>query len=263
MSLTAIRSTDQIKVEARQLQKDGGPYRCPGCGEGLTLKKGRVVTHHFAHRPPLTCAWGLGESAEHLEAKMAIHDALRADPAVTEVRLEAPGGDVAVADVLARIRGQWVAIEVQRSDLTAEQVARRTANYHALGVHVLWVALACPGLAGDRYSPRTWEKWLHFACYGRVYYGSHGQVVVPYHFDEHTLYVEPRHWFDRGDLRYGGGYERRSSRRRTPLQGRPAVISSHFQARRCPARRTKTMAVPACSLYIDRHPAWWTAAATV
>ncbi|WP_420226202.1 competence protein CoiA [Pigmentiphaga litoralis] len=260
MSLTAIRNADGTKVEARNVRKAGGPYHCQGCGEVLTLKKGRVVVHHFAHRPPVTCGWGLGESAEHYDAKMAIFDALCTDPAVSDVRLEAPVGDIAVADVLALIRSQWVAIEVQRSELTAAQIARRTANYHAMGVSVLWVALPCPGLAHERYSPSVWEKWVHYAYFGRIYYWTHGQVVTPYHMDEHALYMEPRRWFDVGNLRYGGGYERRSRRWRTPLKGAPVVIGSHFQARRCAGRNTKTMAVPACTLYIDRQPAWWTAA---
>lgn len=260
MSLTAIRHADLAKVEARNVNKEGGPYRCQGCGEVLTLKKGRVVVHHFAHRPPFTCDWGARESAEHLEAKLAIHDALRADPAVTDVRLEAPVGDAAVADVLAKIRGQWVAIEVQRSELTAASIAQRTANYHARGVSVLWVALTGPESTDDRYSPSVWERWVHFAYYGRIYYWTQGQTVTPYHLGEHTLYVAPSSWFKHGDLHYGGGYERPSRRWRIPHRGAPVQISVHFQARRCPGRKTKTIAVPACSLYIDRQPAWWTAA---
>jgi competence protein CoiA len=263
MSLTAIRGADLAKVEARSVGKDGGPYRCQGCGEVLTLKKGRVVVHHFAHRPPVNCAGGAGESAEHYEAKLAIYDALLADPAVTEVRLEAPVGDTAVADVLAKIRGHWVAVEVQRSELTAALMAQRTANYHAKGVSVLWVALASRELAGVRYSPSAWERWVHFAYYGRIYYWTQGQTVTPYHLAEHTLYVEPSSWFDTGKLKQGGGYERRSKRWRTPHRGRSVMISSHFQARRCAGRRTKTIVVPACSLYIDRQPAWWTVASEV
>jgi competence protein CoiA len=250
-------------VEARNVEKGGGPYRCQGCGDILTLKKGRVVVHHFAHRPPLTCAWSRGESAQHYQAKLAIYDALRSDPAVSDVVLEAPVGDVAVADILALIRGRRVAIEVQRSDLSAAQIARRTANYHAMGVYVLWVALPCPALADDRYNPSVWEKWVHYAYFGRIYYWSEGQVLTPYHMSEHTLYVEQSRWFEVGRLRYSGGYERRSRRWRTPVRGVPVLIGSHFQPRRCAGRKTKTLAVPACSLYIDRQPAWWTVASDV
>jgi len=42
------------RVDAWDAEK-GGAFRCPNpdCGASLVLKQGRIVTPHFAHKPPL------------------------------------------------------------------------------------------------------------------------------------------------------------------------------------------------------------------
>ena len=41
---------------------------CPGCQKELIAKKGKKMTHHFAHKNGMTCSTAL-ETALHLKAK--------------------------------------------------------------------------------------------------------------------------------------------------------------------------------------------------
>jgi len=50
----------------------------------------------------------------------------------------------------------------------------RTIQYAQKGIYVLWLLLWTPKLNAQRYSPKLWEKWIHAAYYGRVYYWIEG-----------------------------------------------------------------------------------------
>lgn len=119
--LTATRKTDNKQVLARDSEKNEGPFLCPKCRRELNIKKGRVVTHHFAHKPPILCAHGIGQSDSHRSAALAIYDNLRMQPNVTECYVERDLGSN-IPDVFAVIDGIKVAIEVQISNLTMDQI---------------------------------------------------------------------------------------------------------------------------------------------
>ena len=63
-------------------------HRCNGSARrGVSLpllqqtacpENGRVVIHHFAHKPPILCDWARGETLAHLGAKRLVHAALTA-----------------------------------------------------------------------------------------------------------------------------------------------------------------------------------------
>lgn len=250
--LTAIRRADHEKVLARDSEKDEAPFVCPRCLGDLILRKGRIKVHHFSHRPPVTCALGRGETEQHLRAKLAIFDALKAESNVSELELEKDFG-VSVADVFAVIAGSKVAIEIQRSALSVNEIVDRTLNYARLGVAVLWVGLPNPDLNTAQYSPRAWEKWVHAAFFGRIYIWVEGQAFDVYHLDKYHIYVEATSWHSSGGEEHsGGGYERVSRRWRTPMKLRRALLASDFSPRRRAAWSGGTVSVPACILYVDR-----------
>ena len=64
---------DDVLVLARDSGKDV-TYLCPECRCEVTLKKGRKVVHHFAHKPPVTCYYAAGETVAHLKSKLDFHD---------------------------------------------------------------------------------------------------------------------------------------------------------------------------------------------
>jgi competence protein CoiA len=222
----------------------------------VILKKGTRRVHHFAHQPSSTCALGAGETAEHHRAKLAIYDSLRGASNVIECEVEKPL-HVSIADVYARISGIQVAIEIQRSNLSEAEIRRRTLTYHSQGIAVVWVALARSQSAPDRYSPRPWELWWHAAAFGRVYIWHSGDVLQPVHFEKYVLDVPYSEWREDGEDRSAGGYDKVSRRWRKPIYGPPAALSRDFKVS---CRRASSMGrfdFPECTLFLDRHPAWW------
>lgn len=212
--------------------------------------------HHFAHRPPVTCSLGIGETERHLDAKLEIYDSLKSHPNVDDAEIEKDFG-ISVADVYASISGVRVAIEIQRTPLSVNDLALRTQNYHRLGIAVLWIGLPNGGVDTKRYSPRAWEKWVHAAYYGRVYYWMKGEVLKVYHFSRYMICVEESNWYENGVEQSGGGYERKSKRWRTPEEGSLALISTSFESVQRHPWSCGSVSVPECTLYIDKQPNWW------
>jgi competence protein CoiA len=214
---------------------------------------------HFAHKPPLSCAYGLGESEQHRACKQSIYtNFLHIYPGIV-CELEKNLGTVVPDIYIDPGAGRGIcAIEVQRSILSMDTIIRRTSAYAALGISVLWLPLYHDGLAVERYAPRSWEKWLHATYYGRVYYWWKDVSVIPVHFDEYHLYVEETEWYESdGELRNEGGYYRRSKRYRTPRKGLVANIATDFHRISRPPWTAHNIVVPACRLLIDNQPAWW------
>lgn len=254
--LTALRTNDQTKVIAWEEERTSAPFSCPGCSGEVVLKKGSTRAHHFAHKPPVTCLWGQGESEEHHRAKRAIYEALRTQPGVTACELERDLGTVR-PDISAVMNGQRVAIEVQRSCLTVELIAYRTSEYHRKGIHVLWVGLWSTDLYESCYSPKAWERWLHGVYFGRMYYWISGQHVQPVHFGDYLFEVPLSTWYNEyGEEESAGGYSKRSKRYRAPQHGALVGISTFMgQVRREWACGDTT--IPACHLLMDTQPKWW------
>lgn len=222
----------------------------------MTLRKGPIKTHHFAHRGKVACRMGAGETQDHLLVKLAIFDALSKEPNVKGLEIEKrlPG---AIADVFALISGVPVAIEVQRSILGIEAIAERTSNYHRNGIAVVWVALPDGNLDFERYSPAAWERWCHAAYFGRVYYWLRGQMLRPVHYAPVALHVPQQTWRRYGEEHSAGGYDKRSKMWVKPMSGSPVALSAHFQRRQRPAWSGGNMVIPDSTLFIDRQPKWW------
>lgn len=206
--LCGIRTADNSKVFARQVAKDHGPFYCAGCKGELIVHKGNIKIHHFAHKPPFNCSRGEGESEAHRKCKETIYIELSAQPNVTELDMEKDFVTV-VSDVYCRINNVPVAIEAQRSNLSVNEIVRRTVAYEKLGIHVMWLALYNDKLEEERYSPKAWEKWCHALYFGRVYYWKERLTVLPVHFGPFYKHVEETSWFEEGGVaRSEGGYDK-------------------------------------------------------
>jgi competence protein CoiA len=178
--LCAKRKLTGEIVTAYLASKAHGPFKCPDCGDEVILKTGRRTVNHFAHVNPLACRYAENESEEHRRCKMEIYGSLQRHTAVRNVALERPLGTNR-PDVSANINGVPVAIEVQISSLSLETIQQRTMEYARKGIYVLWLLQWTPKLDARRYTPRLWEKWIHAAYFGRVYYWIEGLTVVSYH----------------------------------------------------------------------------------
>ncbi len=195
------------------------PFPCPECGDPVILKSGKSRVNYFAHEIPMACRYAENESDGHRRFKMEIFLALQNLPHVRNVTLERPLGTNR-PDVSAEINGVPVAIEIQISNLSIEMITQRTIDYHRRGYYVLWLLPWTPKLDAKRYTPRQWEKSIHAAYFGRVYYWLEGLNIVSYHFDPHLKSVPQKSWYSpKGKKITAGGYSRRSKRYRTAIRG--------------------------------------------
>jgi competence protein CoiA len=132
-------------------------------------------------------------------------------------------------DVSATIRGVPVAIEIQISSLSVETIMSRTIEYYRKGMYVLWLLQWTPKLDGKCYVPAVWERWIHTAYYGRVYYWLKGLDVVSYCFEPSLKSVPRKTWYDKNGRKMTvGGYSRRLKRQRTAIRGEILNITYDF-----------------------------------
>lgn len=256
--LTSIRHSDSIKVLAQHSDKRDGPFACPKCGMTTILRKGRVKIAHFAHKPPILCEYGKGESEHHKRCKEAIYNELCQFKNLY-CELEKDLGKVVPDIYIESIRTKnKCAIEVQISNLTMDKIISRTQEYYRLGIYVLWLPVYNEELKKDKYAPRAWEKWLHAVYFGRVYYWISGLSIVPIHFDDYQLYIEESTWYiEGGDEMSAGGYYKKSKRYRTPNRGNTLALTQSFVAIERKEWNTQEIFVPECRILLDNSKQWW------
>jgi competence protein CoiA len=250
--LSARRKTDGQTVTAYFESKKNGPFYCPVCGDEVILKSGRRTVAHFAHADLLASRHADNESDQHRRCKMEIFEAFRKMSNVSDLVLEWPMGTIR-PDIFAKIRGVPVAIEVQISSLSIETIMARTIDYHQRGIYVLWLLQWTPKLEGDRYAPKLWERWVHAAYYGRVYYWLKGLEVVSYRFEPSLKAVPKKTWYDKkGKKMTAGGYSRRSKRHRTAVRGETLNLATDFGPKDRFWWRGEGFAVPNAKLYMHQ-----------
>jgi len=251
-----ITSTNQ-KVVARQVSKEHGTFHCAGCGNELIVKKGNIKIHHFSHKPPFNCSRGEGETEAHRKCKETIYFELTKLNNVSNLDMEKVFGSV-VADVFCEIDGVPVAIEVQRSNISVNQIVHRTQEYEKIGVNVLWVALFDEKLHDEKYSPTAWMKWCHAAYFGRVFYWTEGLNLLPIHYGEYRLDVPETTWYETGGVeRSEGGYTKSSKRYKIPSFGSIHNIANDFRHAVKKRWSGGTIVTPKCRLYVSKYKKWW------
>ena len=156
-------------------------------------------------------------------------------------------------DVSAYINGVPVAIEVQISSLSLETITRRTIEYARKGIYVLWLLQWTPELNSPRYTPQIWEKWIHAAYFGRVYYWLEGLKVASYHFDPHFKSVPKKSWYSAdGKKMTGGGYSQRSKRHRTAVAGETFNLVTDFAPKQRYWWTGNGLTVPDAKLFMEK-----------
>lgn len=174
-------------VLAMEAHKDEGPFHCPECEEELILKQGRVKIAHFAHLPNSDCSYaGEPESTEHSSVKLEIYEALRSQPGVSKLQVERYLKEVR-PDISFYFENTYIAIEVQISPLSLDELIRRTTAYTQKNIYVLWTPILPFDMFSGRYAPKDFERNLHSLYDGIVYYWSKGLDLVPVEFEEYLL----------------------------------------------------------------------------
>ncbi|TCQ02682.1 competence protein CoiA-like protein [Rhizobium sp. PP-F2F-G36] len=221
---------DGLRVDAATSER-GPVYLCPKCAREVMLKKGRIVVHHFAHKPPTDCTWASGETQAHLASKIALRDAYRRRgyQANYEVEVLSSGGDRR-ADVVVTAPNQRdrFAIEIQHQPILFDAIEHRTQAYIAAGIPIMWIGIltdkmresadtTAGGLIIRKYTIRPWEKWAQAFCFKELWYiDPFTQTLWKGVFSDHLINVESTSWYSEGgEEQSGGGYTKRSKRWRT------------------------------------------------
>ncbi len=247
----AQRQSDGEVINASLEKKGNGPFVCLDCGEQVVLKTGRWNEDHFAHVDPLRIQRHHGESELHRRCKEEIYEALLREPGAQNVALERDLGEVR-PDVSAYIRGVPVAIEVQISSLTLESITERTIWYARKGIYVLWLLPWKSDLESVRYTLTQWEKWIHAAYFGRVYYWTQGLIIASYRYEPILKSVRRTSWFSKdGKKMTAGGFTRRSQRFRRPVRESTLNLAKDFGPKKRYWWEGNGIKVPDAKLYAD------------
>ena len=229
-----------VRVDALGAVK-GPQYFCPNCHAEVTLKQGRIVVHHFAHKPPTSCTWAKGETRAHMMAKTVIRDAFRASgyQADYEVEVLSSAGDRRADVLITNPTGRRAAIEIQHTPILYEAIERRTQAYMAANVPVAWVGILSPemksdavsirgGLKIEKYVIRPWEKWAHAFYFKELWYvDPEDQTLWKGQFSDFTIDVESTSWYNEyGEEQSAGGYSRISKKWKTLRLTGPVPLGS-------------------------------------
>ncbi|MBI3398175.1 MAG: hypothetical protein HZB81_07660 [Deltaproteobacteria bacterium] len=275
------------RCKAWLTEKPECPFYCPKCQEAVILKKGRIKAHHFAHKPPVTCQYGTGESQKHWKAKKAIYEALVDHPHCKKCDLERMLDGVR-PDVSLYINNVPVAIEFQNSTIEIEEIKRRAHRYLQLGIHLIWLMPECKPSGfkeaddGKKtiYRPQIWQKYLQNMYYGRLYYWQEGAIVSPVHLLPYKHYVERGNWVDdfydeSGEDLEGtnwheehyydadyGGYHKMSKTKKEVIYpenntDRLLHIADDFRPAETKPFTAKNWHIPKSLIWLDRLKKWW------
>jgi len=191
-----------------------------------------------------------------LRAKQHIYDALIQSSRANSTEMERDFG-TSIADVFTVLDGVPVAIEIQQSGLNTDELSQRTLHYYHLGIHVLWILLLKDTPA--TYKPKAWERWIHAAYFGRVYFWVEGLSFLAVHFQKLQQWIDARDWYDQdGQVNEAGGYWKTMKNQFTWQPSRNILqLTNDFR----PVERQPFSAgeidIPKCRLLIDKFPKWW------
>lgn len=204
--------------------KKGPTYYCPGCAQEVILRQGRKVIHHFAHKPPVSCSWAMGETKLHLRAKELFYEFFKGQGRQVDIELPLAARQLRADVFVTGNNNQQVAFELQHSSIGPTEIEQRTSLYFQHGITLIWIPLFRPdkldferskdGMIVKRYSPKPFERWIHGFNFGHIWYFDpenshlwHGK------FEKSMIDVPVSEWYESGGEHVSvGGYERISKR---------------------------------------------------
>ncbi len=258
-----------LKVHASVVRKKDGPFICRACLSDAVHRHCTEKVDHFAHHAKVTPVIGAKESGIHRNCKMTIFKELSTRfsefkwvcddvfiPPKPERNIPALKPDIG-----GRINNKRVAIEIQNSSLTIPQILKRSMAYSFHKISILWIVPLREAIGDEFYRPRLFERYLHSIYFGRVYYWlpEFGPKVQPVHFSIARRMIPYQEWYEDGDFREGGGYEKPYKRIRQPLKAGVISIADHFYHYQRPEHRpwNELKTVPELNILMDKLPIWW------
>lgn len=280
---------NQNRCIAWDTNKEQKPFICPNCQDEVILRQGNKRVHHFAHKPPVNCTFGTGESQKHYEVKKAIYEALLKEANCTKCELERVLNGVR-PDISLKINNSYVAIEIQNSTIDISLINQRIERYNKLNIHLIWILpdnnpkIVLPdskdeGVHKKLCRPKEWEKYLHKLYFGRLYYWQNNVNVKPLHLQTYQYEISSGNWIEESaecqdlegtnwyndniDKAYYGGYTKYSKTKKEFISpksnGKDIIlnIAKDFKPIEVKQSNFKGTSTPHRKLWIDNIKAWW------
>ncbi|WP_395746689.1 competence protein CoiA family protein [Prosthecobacter sp.] len=265
----AVHQGTGQRVHASSVNKNDGPFLCPGCLSDVIHRHPWKMRDHFAHHARLSPIDTSRESLLHYECKRRIYEALRSACPSSEWFCDTrkiqgsreTNRKTRKPDIEGWIKGRRVVIEVQKSALGIRSLIARTRDYSELGIAVLWVVPLTQELGEEIFRPRLVERYLHAMYFGRVYYWLPGMggEVLPVHFGAATRSVSFRS-NENGYWEEAGSFEKPYRIVRRPQPYRSTMpIHRMFRAgeRKAFMPWGEARPVPRARLWMDIKRRWW------
>lgn len=286
--LTAFDKSKTKRI-AWDTGKEQKPFTCPQCKNEVILKKGNKKVHHFAHKPPVNCSFGTGESQKHYAVKKAIYEALLKEPNCSKCELERILEGVR-PDISLKINDSYVAIEIQNSTIDISLINQRIERYNKLNIHLIWIlpdnnpTIVSPdsideGIHKKLCRPKEWEKYLHQLYFGKLYYWQDNANVKPLHLQTYQYEIASGNWIEENDEcqdlegtnwyndnideAYYGGHTKYSKIKKEfifpKLNGENIIlnIAKDFKPTIVKQSTFRGTTTPHRKLWIDKIKAWW------
>ncbi|MGM0965316.1 MAG: competence protein CoiA [Bacillota bacterium] len=133
-----IRITHHLSKNRLEHVRTTCKFYCPECREEVQLRLGEQRVYHFAHKQLTTCPLASGETAYHQAGKEAIMNWLQRlghkpvlEKYVSKIHQR--------PDVAVSIGGTSYAIEYQCSNISRQELRKRTAGLREAGLFPIWV----------------------------------------------------------------------------------------------------------------------------
>lgn len=187
---SALNGGGLITWASRHTDKSHGPFRCPDCNDTVVFRQYEDRRSHFAHKTDAVCGYESGETETHRYCKENIARALSTHPDCTECHVEFRHYH-RQPDIFANIKGQWVAIEIQNSDVPLAEVRGKIAYYYSQNINVLYVLPhSIPG-DGSTLSLAEWQRYLHAMYRDNLYYWFDRDLVAVVHLGNYKTTNAP------------------------------------------------------------------------
>ncbi|HCS20128.1 MAG TPA: hypothetical protein DIW47_06120 [Bacteroidetes bacterium] len=214
------KSLNGARLYADYAKKSDGPFYCDRCKSEAILRVCSEKATHYAHKALKTSLVSSRDQELHNKIRDELCAYLNNDLEERVWRVEVPlytedetGKKVTVQpDIVGRIKpdptskkrpkGMPVAIEIQRSTYSIKYLFDRLNHYRKLGIHVLYIIPITKKLPQkERFRPRLFEKFLHQAYFGRVYYydiNDQPGTLCPMHYSAAIGYVPYSEFYSEG-----------------------------------------------------------------
>ena len=121
----------------------------------------------------------MAESDLHRAAKEQMAEAFKDSPFCKNCAIERIVGDVR-PDISLRINNDPVAVEIQISSISTDEIYARTASYTKKGIYLLWVTPMIDEFTdGESFRVPEWMRVLHGFYFGRIFAWIGGLSVWP------------------------------------------------------------------------------------